>query len=126
VTKNAGFTLIELIAVMLILAILAVVAVPQFVDLRADANRAATGGVAGALASGSALNFATRSVNPANGVAVANCTDVKSTLQGGALPTPPSGTYSITAAPVAAGSAVTCTLNGPDSTTATFTALGIL
>src|ERR1051325_9955736 len=84
---------------MLILAILAVVAVPQFVDLRADANRAATGGVAGALASGSALNFATRSVNPANGVAVANCTDVKSTLQGGALPTPPSGTYSITAAP---------------------------
>jgi MSHA pilin protein MshA len=125
VTKNAGFTLIELIAVMLILAILAVVAVPQFVDLRSDAQKAATAGVAGALASGSALNFAHRSVNPANGVAIANCTDVKNTLQGQALPGA-AGDYTITAAPVAAGSAVNCTLTGLGGSTATFTALGIL
>ena len=121
-TKNAGFTLIELIAVMLILAILAVVAVPQFVDLRSDAQKAATAGVAGALASGSALNFAHRSVNPANGVAVTNCTSVSGTLQGGALP----AGYTITAAAVAAGAAVTCTLTGQGGSTATFTALGII
>src|ERR1044072_4329637 len=98
---------------MLILAILAVVAVPQFVDLRADARNAATAGVAGALSSGSALNFAQRSLNPANVVAVANSTDVRSTLQGGQLPGAP-GEYAITAAAVAAGTAkADCVLTGP-------------
>jgi MSHA pilin protein MshA len=123
--KNAGFTLIELIAVMLILAILAVVAIPQFVDLRTEARLAATAGVAGALSSGSALNFAHRSLNPASGAAVANCTDVKNTLQGQVLPGAV-GDYTITAAAVAAGSAVNCTLTGLGGSTATFTALGIL
>src|ERR1043166_9734035 len=109
---------------MLILAILAVVAVPQFVDLRSDAQKAATAGVAGALASGSALNFAHRSVNPANGVAIANCTDVKNTLQGQALPGA-AGDYAITSAAVAAGAAKSdCVLTGPGGSTANFTALG--
>ncbi|HXJ50757.1 MAG TPA: type II secretion system protein [Burkholderiales bacterium] len=124
-TKNAGFTLIELIAVMLILAILAVVAVPQFVDLRTEARNAATAGVAGALSSGSALNFANRSLNPANGVAIANCTDVKNTLQGQVLPGAV-GDYAITSAAVAAGAAKSdCVLTGPGGSTANFTALGI-
>lgn len=120
-SKNAGFTLIELIAVMLILAILAVVAVPQFVNLRAEAQAAATSGVAGALSSGSALNYAQRSLNSASGVAVTNCNSVSGTLQGSALP----AGYSITASAITAGQSANCTLTGPNGSSATFTAIGV-
>ena len=45
--RQGGFTLIELVIVIVILGILAVVAIPQFIDLSGDANRAAVQGVAG-------------------------------------------------------------------------------
>ncbi len=119
--NNQGFTLIELIAVIAILAILAATTVPQFVDLRDDAATASVQGVAGALSSASALNYA-KSVSPTGGgTAVANCTAVAALLQGGALPTG----YTITAAAVAAGATVTCVLNGPRSKSANFTAIGV-
>lgn len=62
--KNAGFTLIELIAVMVILAIISVIAIPQFTDLRVDAANASAAGVGGAIASGSAINYAKGTANP--------------------------------------------------------------
>jgi prepilin-type N-terminal cleavage/methylation domain-containing protein len=47
--QQSGFTLIELIMVIVILGIMAAVAIPQFVDLRGEARTASAEGVAGAL-----------------------------------------------------------------------------
>jgi len=124
-SKSAGFTLIELIAVMLILAILAVVAVPQFVDLRDQAAQASVDGVAGALASASALNFANRSTDtndpPTKGRAIADCDDIKNLLQ-----SPLSSKYTITTpAPIGNGLTVQCRVTGERSKFADFPGIGI-
>ncbi len=81
--QQAGFTLIELIMVIVILGLLSAVALPQFVDLTGEAETASTEGIAGALSSAATINYAVKKAGNAAAVTVDNCDDGAALLQGG-------------------------------------------
>ena len=62
-TKERGFTLIELVMVIVVLGILGAVAAPQYVDLQSDAKIANENGVSGAVRAGITTYF----IDPARG-----------------------------------------------------------
>lgn len=89
--SQGGFTMIELVMVIVILGILSAIALPKFTDLSNQASKAAVQGVAGSITSGSAMNFAAKKVGAPSAVAISSataCNDPVSAqvLQGGQMP----------------------------------------
>lgn len=97
--KEKGFTLIELVMVIVIIGILAAVALPRFSSLRSDARKAACDGNIGAIRGALSAYYAKSAVSPSfdssgratsgfplsvNGAAFRACF-----LTGGQLPTCP-------------------------------------
>ena len=58
--NKGGFTLIELIMIIVILGILAAVAIPKYQDMATEARQAVVEGSAGALKSAAVITFAKR------------------------------------------------------------------
>ena len=73
--KKKGFTLIELIMVIVLLGLLAIVAIPKYYDLQTDAKTAAEKGTLGGVRAGIYTYFAKNKAYPATlGGAVGACT----------------------------------------------------
>ncbi|MFM2119379.1 MAG: hypothetical protein RL722_847 [Pseudomonadota bacterium] len=127
-SAQQGFTMIELIVVIVILGVLAATALPKFIDMRSDAEQASVNGVAGAAAAAMNINYGgcalTGNVVTANKcVKISACSDAGTIMQGG-MPSGFSAAASGTDIGATNGNTATCTVTktvGTTDYTANFT-----
>ena len=74
VTKQSGFTLIELVIVIIVLGILAATAAPKFINLQSDARISALNGVKAALEGGATLTYSRAALDGLEQASNANLT----------------------------------------------------
>jgi len=135
-SQQKGFTLIELVVVIVILGILAATALPKFVDMSGEAEQAAVKGVAGAISSAGAINYAKKKAGT-GGVNISSTTDAcagnTDSVLAGITSLLSSSVTLVTSAPTntdqyqiaavsgncSAGATITCTITSKSGKTAT-------
>ena len=79
---HSGFTLIELIIVIVIVGIMAAIAIPKYNEMTNEAKTAALKGVGGARATAAATNYALKKAGLTGGIALGSCTAAKGLVSG--------------------------------------------